>query len=516
VESPLIHQAGKHAVPKLMSTHGLPSGTPKREQGVASYQEFVNALVDAGLINAAELAGFTADAAAGVLRLSLALVRAGKLTSYQAAAVYQKKSRGLSIGSYLILDKLGQGGMGTVFKARHRTLGRVGALKILPPSFTRDRSTVMRFRREFKAASRLKHLNLVTAFEADEDRGVHFLVMEYVEGITLHRLVGEGGPLPVAEAVDYVIQSARGLEAVHAKGIVHRDIKPGNLMLDGQGTVRVLDLGLARIVQAGNSPSSSLAGRLTRTGMYLGTIDYMAPEQAEDSHQVDHRADTYSLGCTLYFLLTGREPFPEPTAYRRLMAHQEHPAPSLRAIRPDVPLVLEAVYQHMMAKRPEHRPASMSDVIARLQALKPPSDDTRRVAPLPETRLIQAVTNIEPFDRSGPPPTAIDSAIFARRTGHEGVRSDHRLSLRELVRDIRSDVHEIGEECTDRIEGGATRDIHQLSLRDLAQELGEEAPRVSAPPGPSQSTSDSALVARRAAGEAMHRELSLRDLLELD
>ncbi len=269
--------------------------------GVASYHEFAAALIEIGLIDAAELERFAADSAEGVLGLSRALVKAGKLTPYQAAAVYQKKSRGLLIGNYLILDKVGQGGMGMVFKARHRKLGRLGALKILPPSFTRDRGAVMRFRREFEAAGRLKHLNLVAAFEADEDRGVHFLVMDYVEGINLDRVVSEQGPLPVSQALDYLIQSARGLEAAHEKGIIHRDIKPGNLMLDRQGTVRVLDLGLARIVDASNPFSKTAGGRLTQSGTYMGTVDYMAPEQAEDSHNVDHRADIYSLGCTLFF-----------------------------------------------------------------------------------------------------------------------------------------------------------------------------------------------------------------------
>ena len=231
------------------------------------------------------------------------------LTPYQAAAVYQKKSRGLLVGNYVILDKVGQGGMGKVFKARHRKLARLGALKILPPSFARDHEAVMRFRREFEAAGRLKHVNLVAAFEADEDRGVHFLVMEYVEGMNLERVVSEQGPLPVPRGLDYLIQAARGLEAAHEMGIIHRDIKPGNLMLDRGGTVRVLDLGLARIVDASNPFSKTITGRLTQSNTYMGTIDYMAPEQAEDSHSVDHRADIYSLGCTLFFLLTGRVPF---------------------------------------------------------------------------------------------------------------------------------------------------------------------------------------------------------------
>ena len=228
----------------------------------------------------------------------------------------------------------------------------------------------MRFRREFEAAGRLKHLNLVAAFEADEDRGVHFLVMDYVDGINLERVIREHGPLPVSDALDYLIQSARGLEAAHEKGIVHRDIKPGNLMLDRQGTVRVLDLGLARIVDASNPFSKTMTGRLTQSNTYMGTIDYMAPEQAEDSHNVDHRADIYSLACTFFFLLSGREPFAGKTMLKRMVAHQEHPAPSLRTIRPDVSPALEAVYQKMMAKKPEDRPASMTEVIALLQASK--------------------------------------------------------------------------------------------------------------------------------------------------
>ena len=281
-----------------------------------------------------------------MLGLSRTLVQAGKLTPYQAAAIYQKKSRGLLIGNYLILDKLGQGGMGMVFKARHRRLGRVGALKILPPSFARDRQAVMRFRREVEAAGRLKHPNVVAAVDADEDRGVHFLVMEYVEGRDLDRVVRDRGPMPVAQAIDCMIQAARGLEAAHAQGIVHRDIKPGNLMLDAAGTVRVLDLGLARIVDAANPFGKTAGGRLTESGMYMGTVDFMAPEQAEDSRRVDHRADIYGLGCTLYYLLTGRTPFDGATVLKRLMAHLEQPAPSLRA---------EAARSAREARRPSTR-----------------------------------------------------------------------------------------------------------------------------------------------------------------
>ena len=346
----------------------------------ADIAEFQRALVDIGLIDDEEIKTYSAglSPAEGVLGLARALERDGKLTAYQAAAFYQRKSRGLLIGNYLILDKLGQGGMGVVFKARHRRLGRVGALKILPPSFARDRTAVMRFRREVEAAGRLKHPNLVAALDADEDRGVHFLVMDYVEGRDLDKVVRERGRMPVLQAIDCLIQAARGLEAAHGQGIVHRDIKPANLMLDSEGIVRVLDLGLARIVDAANPFGQAAGKRLTESGMYMGTIDYMAPEQAEDSHRVDHRADVYSLGCTLHYLLTGREPFPGETVLKRLMAHQERPVPSLRAARPDVSPKLDATFQKMLAKRPDDRPASMTEVIALLESAKSSATTMRR------------------------------------------------------------------------------------------------------------------------------------------
>ena len=190
VDSQESHDLAEKTV-KLQASERPESG------GLASYREFARTLIEIGLIEAVELGKIAVQSPREVLGLSRVLVKAGKLTPYQAAAVYQKKSRGLLIGNYLILDKVGQGGMGKVFKARHRKLGRLGALKILPPSFARDRDAVMRFRREFEAAGRLKHINLVAAFEADEDRGVHFLVMEYVEGMNLDRVVSEQGPLAI-------------------------------------------------------------------------------------------------------------------------------------------------------------------------------------------------------------------------------------------------------------------------------------------------------------------------------
>ena len=412
----------------LSGANDLTSGSPT-PAGVASLDEFSRALVEIGLIDEAELASFAADSAQGVLALSRTLVKAGKVTAYQAAATYQKKSRGLLIGNYLILDKLGQGGMGVVFKARHRRLKRVGALKI-PPSFARDRDAVMRFRREVEAAGRLKHPNLVAAQDADEDRGVQFLVMDYVDGRDLDRVVREGGPMPITQAIDCLIQAARGLEAAHGQGIVHRDIKPGNLMLDNAGTVRVLDLGLARVVDAANPFGKSTAGRLTQSGTYMGTVDYMAPEQAEDSHRADHRADIYSLGCTTYYLLTGQEPFLGETVLKRLLAHMERPAPSSRKARPDIPPALDAAYLKMMAKRPEDRPTSMTEVIALLEATKAAPEFEKGVRAGPaKSKPELMVFNEQPLPRAGTPRTKPAPPKNARRPEPDLLVDNHELNL---------------------------------------------------------------------------------------
>jgi serine/threonine protein kinase/tetratricopeptide (TPR) repeat protein len=412
---------------------------------VADLEEFRRALLEIGLVAEDELARFAAAAPPdeGVLGLARTLVTAGKLTAYQSAALYQRKGRGLVIGPYLILDKLGAGGMGVVFKARHRRLGPVVALKILPPSFARDRMAVSRFKREVEAAGRLNHPNIVAALEADEDRGVHFLVMEYVEGRDLDRVVRERGPLRIAEALDYLIQAARGLEAAHAQGIVHRDIKPSNLMLDAAGTVRVLDMGLALIVDASNPFGAAAATRLTASGMYMGTVDYMAPEQAEDSKRADHRADIYSLGCTLFYLLTAREPFVGETVLKRLMAHQERPAPALRAARPDAPTPLEEAYQKMMAKRPADRPVSMSEVIALLEACRAAAAELPATGPVvpPKSRPDLKVFDGAPLKRAPAAKAGHDATVFARRDDEAGgLQVGPELSLEDLVRDVRSEV----------------------------------------------------------------------------
>jgi serine/threonine protein kinase len=335
-----------------------------------SSEAFKRAIVELGIIDALAVNQTAGGRASDLPELVRSLIQAQVLTTYQACAIQQGKSRGLVVGRYLILDKLGQGGMGVVFKARHRLLDRVVALKILPPSFARRPELVLRFRREMQTGARLNHPNVVAVLDADEDRGIYFLAMEYIEGRDLDHLIRECGPFPIEQALDCAIQAARGLEAAHARGIIHRDIKPANLMLDSSGTVRVLDLGLARLVSDSSPFGQATPHHLTRSGIFMGTVDFMAPEQAEDSHNVDHRADVYSLGCSLYFLLTGRPPFEGATLISRLMAHQDQPPPSIRATRPDSPEALDAAYLAMLAKRADDRPQSMAEVIALLDSCR--------------------------------------------------------------------------------------------------------------------------------------------------
>jgi serine/threonine protein kinase len=269
-----------------------------------------------------------------------------------------------TIGNYLLLEPLGSGGMGKVFKARHQRLKKTVAVKLLTPSLLRSADARRRFQREIEAVGRLTSPHIVTAYDAGEADGHDFLVMEYVEGKNLADVIKEQGPLPIAQALDYILQAARGLDHAHAVGIIHRDVKPSNLLLDHSGTVKVLDLGLARVrFDEGDTTPDGMTGNVI-----MGTVAYMAPEQAINTHHADERAGVYSLGCTLYFLLTGKPPYEGKTPVEMLVAHREQPIPSLCAVRPDCPDVLDGWLGRMMAKKPQDRPASMRKVIDVLDA----------------------------------------------------------------------------------------------------------------------------------------------------
>jgi len=269
----------------------------------------------------------------------------------------------LRLGEYLLLERIG-GHMGDVYKALHTTMDRFVAVKVLPAKALADQQAIGRFQQEMKAVGRLEHPNIVRAYDAREIEGKHVLVMELVEGKNLSNVVDSSGRLSVADACEVVRQAAVGLQYVHEKGLVHRDVKPSNLMLTPEGQVRILDLGLARF--RAHRPS---AKEMTGVGQAVGTPNYMAPEQVADSRQVDTRADVYGLGCTLYKLLSGRAPYDDPRYEHTLdilTAHLSEPVPSIKAVRPDIPDELAAVVDRMLAKSPSDRFATPGQVAAAL------------------------------------------------------------------------------------------------------------------------------------------------------
>jgi serine/threonine protein kinase len=269
------------------------------------------------------------------------------------------------LGQYEILETLGKGNMGVVYKAVHTELGKIVALKSLPASLA-DEVGIARFKNEARAAGRLDHQNIVTAHDAGRAEGVHFLVMTFVDGMDLARLIQRQGRLSIPDACELVRQAAVGLQHAFERGLVHRDIKPSNLMLARDGIVKVLDLGIARSCGATVVPE-----RLTATGMVLGTADYLAPEQWENPHAVDSRADIYSLGCTLYHLISGHPPFSGsqyPSLLTKMRGHLEAPAPPIAQERPDVPDQLAFLLHRMLSKSPADRLATPGEVV---EALRP-------------------------------------------------------------------------------------------------------------------------------------------------
>jgi serine/threonine-protein kinase len=340
-------------------------------------QTFLDHLRQSGLVGEQELARIAGRYARLPRGRSVArrLVAKGVLTRFQAERLLAGRTTGFLLGQYRILEPIGKGGMGRVYKARHRTMDRVVALKVLAPDLVANERALGLFLREVRAVARLIHPNVVTAFDADEAHGRHYLVLEYVDGPNLEELVRKQGRLPVGLACDYVKQAAHGLQAAHALGMVHRDIKPANLLVQrqgppgeaGPGLVKVSDFGLARLGDPPPGEVGRRAGTLfTKDNTVMGTPDYLSPEQARNLHTTDIRSDVYSLGCTLYFLLTGRVPFPGGSALDKLIRQAtERPVP-VPDIRADVPAGVLAVLEKMVAKDPADRyqtPAELAEAL---------------------------------------------------------------------------------------------------------------------------------------------------------
>lgn len=311
--------------------------------------------------------------------LAQALVREGVLTGFQAEKLLSGKWRGFVIAQkYRLLERLGAGGMGAVYLAEHVHMGRRVALKVLPIAQAEDAASLGRFYREARAVARLDHPNIVRAHDIDKDGKLHFLVLEFVDGCNLHEFVKRNGTLPPQRAAHYIRQAALGLQHAHEAGLVHRDIKPGNLLLDRQGVVKLLDLGLARFFDDDHGTFAKEHDH----GYVIGTADYLAPEQTLDS-RVDIRADIYSLGGTLYYLLVGKSPFQEGSHAQKMIWHQVRQPKPIRSFRPDVPEELAAVVERMMEKEPERRHQAPNEVAEALAPLIGSADPVPTLEELP-------------------------------------------------------------------------------------------------------------------------------------
>jgi serine/threonine protein kinase len=327
--------------------------------------------------------------------LARLLVRDGFLTSFQADHLMRGRKPKFLIGKYVILDRLGAGGMGAVYLCEHLQLERQVALKVLPADQSQDAGALARFIREAQAVAALDNPNIVRAYEADVEGKTYFLVMEYVDGVDLQHLVTRHGPLDPTRAAHYISQAANGLQHAHQAGLVHRDIKPANLLVSRTGVVKVLDLGLARFFHDDeDTVTKEHSGQAI-----LGTADYLAPEQGRDSHAVDIRADIYSLGATFYFLLVGKAPFADGTLNQKLIWHQMKTPTAVRKLRPDVPEAMAVVISRMMAKDPAGRYQTPADVVAALApwtqtVLRPPAP--AELPPLrPSARARRMGRNVE-------------------------------------------------------------------------------------------------------------------------
>lgn len=336
---------------------------------LASVGDLVQTLERYRLLEAdqlAELKGIAPSHSDTPLRLAGSLLHRGWLTAYQINRILRGEAADLVLGRYVLLDSLGVGGMGQVFKARETRLGRFVALKVLRKERISKPDLVDRFYHEIQAAARLSHPNIIHAYDAEQIGDTHVFAMEYVEGIDLSRFVKRCGSLPVPQACEYVRQAGLGLQHIHENGMVHRDIKPGNLLRAYPGdAIKILDMGLARLHQAEEGTEGD---RLTRLGFVQGTVDFISPEQALNSRCADIRSDLYSLGCTFYYLLTGRVPFPSDEPMAKLIAHSCATAVPIEQLREEAPPQLCTIVAKLMAKRPDERYQTPAELILDLAA----------------------------------------------------------------------------------------------------------------------------------------------------
>jgi serine/threonine-protein kinase len=349
------------------------------------------------------------------MAVARALVEKNLLTRFQAERLLAGRNTGFLLGQYRILDQLGQGGMGRVFKAEHLAMKRLVALKVLAPKLIESERARELFLREVQAAAQLVHPNVVAAFDAGEADGRFFLVLEFVDGPNLDQLVRDQGPLPVSLACEYIKQTATGLQAAHALGMVHRDIKPSNLLLQRwdrrqadstalteqtPGLIKISDFGLARL----HAPGANLAATIcVKQNTVMGTPDFLSPEQAHDLHSTDIRSDLYSLGCTFFYLLAGQVPFPSGTAIEKLIRHSSEPLPPVTDFCSDVPAEVIDIIDRLQRKDPEERIQSPRELAEALEPFTAKATLPWMAPPMPScSSLDTAPTPIGEAESSSP------------------------------------------------------------------------------------------------------------------
>lgn len=294
--------------------------------------------------------------------ISNELIKRGLITIWHARQLMKKRYKGFFLRHYKILGHLGSGGMSTVYLGEHVLMQRRVAIKVLPKKRLRKSTYLDRFIREAQAIAQLDHPHIVRAYDIDQHEDIHYIVMEYFDGPNLQKIVQKDGPLPYEKAVEYIRQAADALSHAHRIGVIHRDVKPGNLLVNSDGLLKVLDLGLALLDEQKYEGFNTI-----QEENVLGTADYLAPEQAVDSHKVDSRADIYALGGCLYFFLTGHPPFPTGSVSKRLLAHQQQEPESILIDRPDAPADLVSLCRKMMSKKPDDRQQSADEVNSDMQ-----------------------------------------------------------------------------------------------------------------------------------------------------
>ncbi len=347
----MIPRDGEREFVVSPSGEGDSVSPPPPKGGTTNQETFLKAILRSGLLTReqldAALRGLSQEVRADPRALANHLIRTGRLSSYQASKLLKGAALGLILGPFQVLAPIGKGGMSTVYLARDARSGQLVALKVLPPKKARRQERLLaRFRREMEISRRVAHPNLAWTYEVGVEQGVYYIAMEFIPGKSLYRLVAEQGPLEARRAARLFVEVCSALAHAHEQGLIHRDLKPSNIMVTPNDHAKVLDLGLA-LVQGESSADRQVVGG---AGYVVGSMDYIAPEQTTDSSRVDARSDVYGLGCSLYYTLSGRPPFPGGTTLEKIQCHRSEEPTWLGTLNRSVPPELAQLVHRMMAK----------------------------------------------------------------------------------------------------------------------------------------------------------------------